>query len=163
MLRRRNPRPDPGRDTIAALCAQAELTLAALGLSGPFSPAVLHERVQRHRGRPVQLIARELTPPAPHGLLIVTAQADYVFYDDTADPVRRHQIIGHEFGHLLFDDQSGAGPWQRSSYEVAAERRAEVFGTVALQHVAQWSAPLVNQVEQFTMERIAAVLTGRHE
>jgi hypothetical protein len=163
MLRRRNPRPDPDRETIAQLCAQAERMLAALGLSGPFSPAVLHERVQRHRGRPVQLIARELAPPAPHGLLIVTGQADYVFYDDTADPVRRHQIIGHEFGHLLFDDQPGTGLWRRSSYEVAAERRAEVFGTVALQHLAQWSAPLANQVEQSTLERITTVLTGRPE
>jgi len=161
MLRRRRPRPDPGRDTIAGLCAQAEQMLAALGLSGQFSPATLHESVQRHRGREVQLIARDLPPPAPHGLLIVTGHADYVFYDDAADPVRRHQIIGHEFGHLLFDDQPGAGPWHRSHYEAAAERRAEVFGTVALQHLADWSVPHADQVEQTTLERITAALAGR--
>jgi hypothetical protein len=161
MRRRRHPRPDPGHDTIAALCAQAEEMLAALGLSGRFSPAVLHERVQRHRGRPLQLIARALPPPAPHGLLIVTGHADYVFYDDASDPVRRHQIIGHEFGHLLFDDQPGPGTWQRSSYEVAAERRAEVFGTVALRHMEHWSPPPANQFEQSTLERISAALAGR--
>jgi Zn-dependent peptidase ImmA (M78 family) len=135
--------------------------LAALGLSGRFPPAVLHEGVQRHRGRPVRLIARDLPPPAPHGLLIVTDHADYVFYDDTADPVRRHQIIGHEFGHLLFDDRPAGASWQRSHYEVAAERRAEVFGTVALQHMAEWSVPHADQFEPSTLERIAAALSGR--
>lgn len=160
MLRRRQPRSAPGGETIEGLCTQAEQMLAALGLSGRFLPALLHERVQRHRGRPVRLIPRDLPPPAPHGLLIVTGQADYVFYDEMADPVRRHQIIGHEFGHLLFD-QPWAGSWHRSCYEAAAERRAEVFGTVALQHMAQWSAPHGNRFELSTLERLTAVLAGR--
>jgi hypothetical protein len=163
MLARKRSRAESGPDTIAGLCVQAEQMLSALGLSGQFSAADLHERVQRHRGRPLQLIARDLAPPAPHGLLVVTGQADYVFYDNAADPVRRNQIIGHEFGHLLFDDCPGAGPWLRSYYEVAAERRAEVFGTVALQHMAEWSVPDGNQFDPSVLERITAALAGRRE
>jgi hypothetical protein len=163
MLRRRHPRSDPARDTIADFCARAERMLETLGLSGQFGPTLLHERVQRHRGRPVHLIPRDLPPPAPHGVLIVAGRADYIFYDQAADPVRRHQIIGHEFGHLLFDDQSEGGPWHRNYYEATAERRAEVFGTVALQHMAEWSAPRTDRFEPSILERVTAALAGRRE
>jgi hypothetical protein len=163
MLRLRRSGPDHGREQITELCALADGMLAMLDLPGVFPPALLHERMQRHRGRPVRLIARDLPPPAPHGLLIVGDLADYVFYDAAADPVRRHQIIGHEFGHLVFDDQPrSGGPSERSYYHAAAERRAEVFGTVALQRMAEWSVRGPDPSEPSTLARISAALAGRH-
>ena len=160
MLRLRRSGPHRGREQITELYALADRMLAMLELPVVFPPALLHERVQRRRGRPVRLIARDLPPPAPHGLLIVGDRADYVFYDAAADPVRRHQIIGHEFGHLLFDDDPGAS--ERSYYHAAAERRAEIFGTVALQRMADWAVRPGDPAEPSTLERIGVALAGRH-
>jgi len=148
-----------GERQIADLCRQAAAQLASLGLPHVFTIEQLHGAVEQRRVRPVHLIPRELPVLAPHGLWVAGEHADYVFYDCAVGQVRQHQIIGHEFGHLLFDgdtatvDVAGvaakllvdtapalvASLAQRTSYEALAERRAEVFGTVALQRMELWS------------------------
>ena len=67
---------------------------------------------------------------------------DYIFYDRAAPVIRRNLIIGHEYGHIVFDaDTPGAGSphpvtvCQRTVYDNLLEQRAEVFGTVVLQRV----------------------------
>lgn len=117
-------------------------------------------RVEERRGRPIHLIARELPVPAPHGLWVAGEHADYVFFDSSAGPVRQNQIIAHELGHMLFDDDTAAADvrellamlspslersaihriQQRNSYAEPAELRAELFGTVAVRRTQTWSS-----------------------
>jgi hypothetical protein len=143
------------------LYRQAGKRLAALNLPRVFTLAQLQQAVERDRGQPVRLIPRDLPVLAPHGLWIAGEHADYVFFDRAAGQIRQHQIVGHEFGHMLFDDDTvpahppelaamiGPGPppetvrmlQRRIGYTDLVERRAEVFGTVAIQHIDLWAPP----------------------
>ncbi|MFB9413969.1 hypothetical protein [Dactylosporangium matsuzakiense] len=114
--------------------------LSGLGLPVRFSIAQLIAVVQERRGRPLQLIPRDLPSLSPHGLWLAMETNDYVVYDSNAGLVRQHQIIGHEIGHMLFDDGAEAGLMQRTSYERPIERRTEIFGTVVLERVHDWGA-----------------------
>lgn len=151
---------------------QSEQALDALGLSGGFTFAELHERVERRRARPVHLIARELPALAPHGLWVAGEHADYIFYAANATPVRQRLIIGHEYGHALFDvpppselDRTAApAPLARSSYDVPQERRAEFFGSLAVQRAESWSdLPVTAPVDVALADRLAATLEGRRQ
>jgi len=162
---------------VAELCRQAGRMLAVLGLGRGFTMAQLHDRVQRRRGRPLYLIPREVAALDPHGLWVAGGHGDYVFYDRAAGVVRQHQIIGHELGHMLFDDQATPAELaelvamlapdvdcelvtnlrQRSRYHDLAERRAEVFGTVALDRMQSWS-PLPATVDPALLARLVATL-----
>jgi hypothetical protein len=160
----------------------SEALLRTLGLTGAFTLDDLHRRIEERRDRPLHLIARDLPALAPHGLWVAGEHADYVFYDRAAAPVRQHQIIGHEFGHVLHDDGSTPAPveagvtalfpdvvpggplrvYQRSCYDVPAERRAEVFGTVVVQHVHSWD-PLQPTTDADVVTRVSAALRGDRE
>src|SRR5262249_42793144 len=97
---------------------------------------------------------------------------DYVFYDQVAPPVRKLQIIGHEFGHIVFNDEGGTAQLAefaeladpllpegvpdamtdvgalalsactRTVYDDMIEQRCEWFGTVVVQRIDH-SAPLL--------------------
>ena len=136
-----------------------ESKLTALALPSMFSLDDLHERLQQHRGRQIHLIPYPLPHDAPHGLWIAAAGADYVFYPSNATPVRRNIIIGHELGHIAFDDATTSNaladlaamllptldptvPAQllgRTSYTRAVERRAELFGTLVATRCTSWA------------------------
>ena len=146
---------------VARLCLQAEAMLEILGLPARFSLADLHGRVERRRGRPVRLVPRALPALAPHGLWVVAPDADYVFYDRGATAARQFQILGHEFGHLAFEDDAAspvggelaallqaavdprvpAAVAQRTRYDEPAERRAEVFGSIVVRRIQSWVGP----------------------
>jgi hypothetical protein len=148
------------RRRTAALCRQSEAQLTSLGLPGIFTIAQLCQRVEHRRARKIELIPRELPALAPHGLWVAGENADYVFYDCSVGPVRQHQIIAHEFGHMLFDDNATEADTaeliamlapdlsqrtvrnlqQRTGYTRLAERRAEMFGTVVVQRTQTWSS-----------------------
>ncbi|MFC8616490.1 ImmA/IrrE family metallo-endopeptidase [Micromonospora purpureochromogenes] len=169
MIRRRRA---TGEDQLRQLRRQSEQALDALGLTGGFTFGELHERVERRRGRPVHLIPRKLPALAPHGLWVAGEQADYIFYAANASPVRQRLIIGHEYGHALFDDASPASgpdrtsaapaPLARSSYDVPQERRAEIFGSLAVQRAESWSEiPVTAPADIALANRLAAALEGR--
>jgi hypothetical protein len=159
------------------LCRQAETMLAVLGLPGPFTLARLHDRVVQRRGRPLHLIPHEVPELGPHGLWVAGEHGDYVFYDRAAGPVRQYQIIGHELGHMLFDDRATPAGLvelaamlapdvdpslitnlqQRTRYDTIVERRAEVFGTVVL-HRMQFCPPLPVTVDTMLLARLSATL-----
>jgi hypothetical protein len=153
--------------------------LAALDLPAVFTIAELRTAVEAVRGRPVRLIPKDLPVLAPHGLWIAGEQADYVFFDCAAGPIRQYQIIGHELGHMLFDDDAvPAYPaelaaviapqpsadvvrvlGQRTGYTDPVERRAEAFGTVAIRRMDLWTAPADGTpAEQALLARLAAAL-----
>lgn len=165
--------------TLYRLAAQR---LAALDLPAVFGIAELRAAVERARGRPVRLIAKDLPVLAPHGLWIAGEQADYVFFDRAAGPIRQYQIIGHELGHMLFDDDAvPAHPAElaaviapqpsaevvrvlglRTGYSDPVERRAEVFGTVAIRRMDLWAAGASSAdgtpAQQALLARLAAAL-----
>jgi hypothetical protein len=164
---------------IQAYYRLAAQRLAGLDLPAMFTIAELRTAVERVRGRPVRLIAKELPVLAPHGLWIAGEHADYVFFDRAAGPIRQYQIIGHELGHMLFDDDAvPACPaelaaviapqpavelvhvlGQRTGYTDPVERRAEAFGTVAIQRMDLWTAPAGGTPdEQAMLARLAAAL-----
>ncbi len=156
--------------------------LAALKLPATFTFAQLHDRVERHRERPVHLIPRRLPALAPHGLWVAGEFADYVFYDADASTVRQSLIIGHEYGHMMFDDASVPGDLEhltamlmpsvdpsvprvllaRSAYDEPIERRAEIFGTIAVQRTESWSEiPATETADPEVSARLIATLEGR--
>ncbi|MGI5239468.1 ImmA/IrrE family metallo-endopeptidase [Dactylosporangium sp. CA-139066] len=119
-------------DLVLTLVRQAGAVLDDLGLPGSFTLAELQARIEARRGRPIQIHPRPMPAEGPHGLWVAGERVDYVFVDAAAPPLRRAQIIGHEFGHILFDAPSAQG-CARSGYEELIEQRCEWFGTVALQ------------------------------
>jgi hypothetical protein len=146
---------------VLTLVRQARTVLDQLGLPGSFTVDELHRRVEEHRGRRIRLIAHPLPAHGPHGMWIAGGTDDYIFYDRSAPPLRRLQIIGHEFGHVLFDDEGGpmrpehaaALPLPeavadrtvnarmltactRTAYDDLIEQRCEWFGTVVVQRVS---------------------------
>jgi hypothetical protein len=129
----------------------------------------------------VHVIAQPLPADGPHGLWIAGQDADYIFFPSAASPVRRHVIVGHEYGHMLFDDPAGPaitaagdpalmGPQalsaaahkSRSSYEELPERRAEIFGTLVAQRITDWSQPPSRGTDsdEAALQRLTGLLEG---
>ncbi|MFB9362252.1 hypothetical protein [Actinoplanes nipponensis] len=170
-------------DGFSELVRQARQGLTGLGLRGRFTEDRLHEKMQAYRGRPVHVIAQPLPPGGPHGLWVAGRDADYVFFPAAASPVRRHVIVGHEYGHMLFDDPapplpapadptamdpaelSAAARQARSSYEELPERRAEIFGTLVAQRITDWSRPPARGTEsdEAALRRLTGLLESTDE
>lgn len=161
---------------------QAERALGVLDLGATFALADLHRRIEQQRGRNVLLIPRSLPALAPHGLWISGQHADYVFYAEDATPVRKKLIIGHEYGHMIFDDPSPPADvdqiaamlmpdvdqsvpvsiMARSTYDEPTEHRAEVFGTVVAQRADSWTNLTVpTPADPEVTARLIATLEGR--
>jgi len=173
---------DVGGKQVSELYRQARTTLTALGLPRAFTLPALRERVERYRGRPLHLIPREVPALAPHGLWVAGEHGDYIFFDRAAGSVRQHQIIGHELGHMLFDDQAtpaelaelaamltpdvdlalATNLQRRTHYHDLPEQRAEVFGTVVLHGIESWET-LPATVDPALLARLVATLgAGDH-
>jgi len=154
---------------VLTLVRQSHAVLDELGLPRTFTIAEVHRSVERRRGRRIHLIAHPLPPDGPHGLWVMGETDDYVFYEQAAPPLRKLQIIGHEFGHIVFDDEgtpvgpqalaalSGLAPaadsalsgrgrtlsaCTRTVYDDMVEQRCEWFGSVMVQRIDH-SAPLL--------------------
>jgi hypothetical protein len=131
---------------VLTLVRQAEALLDDLGLSGPFTIAQLCRSVELRRGRGIRLQPHPMPADGPHGMWVKGESDDYVFFDQTAPPLRRLQIIGHELGHILFDDEGRPVPspvpaagilnaCTRTAYEDVVEQRCEWFGTLVVQRI----------------------------
>jgi hypothetical protein len=139
----------------------------------------LHSAVERRRERPVHLLPRHMPNPGPCGLWIAGGSADYVFFDSATSPVHQQALIGHEFGHMLFDDDSTAADVEevarmlmpdldtrfvsrllaRTTYEQHRERRAEMFASVVVQRLGSWSeVPLPRTADPLVLARLIAAL-----
>lgn len=161
------------------LCRESAAILAGLGLPATFTLVDLHAAVEERRGRNVHLIPQHMPSRGPCGLWISGDHADYVFYDSTTSPIHRHAVIGHEFGHMLFDDGSttaesaelaalllpdldpGALPrlLSRTTYAEHREWRAEIFASVVVQRLGGWSeAPLPSTADPLVLARLVAAL-----
>ncbi len=165
--------------SVRALCRQSAEILASLDLDPVFTLSDLHRAVQSRRGRPLHLLPQQMPSRGPCGLWISGRHADYVFYDAATSPVHQLALVGHEFGHMLFDDAATSAQARelaallmpdldlqlvsrlmaRSSYEQYRERRAEVFASVVVQRLRGWSdAPLPATADPGVLARLVAAL-----
>ncbi|MFG2311492.1 ParH-like protein [Streptomyces sp. NPDC048566] len=128
----------------------------ALDLPEPFDPVVFIRDIARQRGRVVELLPVAGRVAVPCGLLITTADADYIVYDaDTTELHRRH-ILLHEAAHLLCGHHESEGPSAgaaalvpglprklvrrvlgRSVYSDPQEREAELLASFILHRVGR--------------------------
>ncbi len=69
----------------------------------PWHVDTMVDRLAEHRSRPILLLPWDFpfTACRASGLWIPTDRADYIFYNRSATPTVRQQIIGHELAHML--------------------------------------------------------------
>jgi hypothetical protein len=147
---------------VLTLVRQAWTVLDELRLPESFTLDALHRRLEIRRGRRIHLISHQLPAQGPHGVWVAGTNDDYVFYDRTAPPIRRQQIIGHEFGHIVYNDEGtpiqperlaallpaehlpihdasvnarALAACTRTAYDEMTEQRCEWFGTVVVQRL----------------------------
>jgi hypothetical protein len=146
---------------VRTMVRQAGTVLDQLGMRGTFTLDELHRSLERQRGRRIHLIPHPMPPHGPHGMWVMGESDDYVFFDQAAPPMRKLQIIGHEFGHIAFNDEGGPARLEelagqlmpgdasgvadpdartlsactRTVYDDMIEQRCEWFGTVVVQRL----------------------------
>jgi hypothetical protein len=117
----------------------------------PWDIDELVRRVAKARGRDINLIPWPMADMGRSGLWLPTERADYIFFEQTAAPNIREQIIGHEIGHLLLEHtpqltdasrdllmalapnlapEVARRVLGRSGYDTHEEAAAEEFGTM---------------------------------
>jgi hypothetical protein len=67
----------------------------------PYDLDDLCAAVERHRGRPLQLIPVSLDMGHPCGLWVTADAADLIFYETGTSRTHQEHIIGHELGHII--------------------------------------------------------------
>jgi hypothetical protein len=72
-----------------------------LPIPRPFTLERFVRTLGRQRGRPIQLVTAPLGATAPCGLLVVTADVDFVCYASNTNWRHQLHIVLHEVGHLL--------------------------------------------------------------
>ncbi|MEE1781759.1 ParH-like protein [Streptomyces sp. SP17BM10] len=149
-----------GGDGYRAVLRRCRRMAQELDLPAPFDPAVLLDRLAARRGRPIELVPVAARPNLPCGLLVSTAEADYILYAADTSPLHRRHILVHEIAHLLFD-HAGSAPITpvssqallphlspalvqrvlgRTGYDEPQEREAELLASLILSRAAKADA-----------------------
>lgn len=137
--------------------------VAALSLPDPFDIADFVHALAACRGRPIELVPVTGRPNLPCGLLLTTADADYILYATDTTPLHQQHILLHEAAHLLCghqDDSAGTSldaaarilmpglspalverVLGRTVYTEPQEREAEIVASLILSRVSHWSPP----------------------
>ncbi len=157
--------------------------LRHLDLPEPFEIDALCERIGAGRGRPIRLCAIRFPGGGPAGLLLGTADTDYIFYDAQTTAAHQRHIIAHELGHLLLGSEHSDAEsaiavdglpgttllrhmFARTRYTQPEEWGAEFFATELLRRVSVWSAdplPLAPDEESAALvERLESSLSPRN-
>lgn len=154
------------RDEVSSL-ARSRLTIDAVC-------EVMAER----RGKPMLLlpIPNPGTEDQPTGAWVETAAADFVLYAESASPLHRDRIIGHELGHIWHEHSSddinidafaNALPdlspalilrmlQRHSSYSRHEEHDAELFSHILTDHISGPPAP-ASQAKTWTARLLTAL------
>ncbi|MBB6172261.1 Zn-dependent peptidase ImmA (M78 family) [Nocardiopsis mwathae] len=147
-------------------------------VTGSNSIRTIDELVQQfseRNGRSITLIPVQTPAATPCGLWISTQHEDRIYYEERTSPLHRHQIIGHELGHLAFNHQSNNQSaidlhaaqllmpnldpelirqmFGRTYFDAPQEREAEAFAAVAIKMIARNSNTPRNKdcaTERFT-------------
>ncbi|MBC3192748.1 hypothetical protein H7X46_16915 [Pseudonocardia sp. C8] len=70
------------------------------GIPRPFDLNTLLDRVEAHRGRPIELHATRVTG-GPCGLWLRQADQDVIVYAENTSTVHQTHIVLHEIGHMV--------------------------------------------------------------
>jgi hypothetical protein len=137
-----------GKGRLAAIVRELDIPV-------PFDLAEFAARLERRRNRPIVLCPFTSGPGMPCGLWLITADADYVYYEASTSPLHAAHIGLHELAHMLLG-HGGAASWQRSvrllapdvdqtlikrilgrsTYRTAEEREAETLASFILSGLA---------------------------
>lgn len=158
---------------------RCEAKLQELELPVPFTIEAFCEVVGAHLGRRVVLCPVD-TRTGPCGLWVATPEAHLFFYERVTSPLHQEQIVCHEAGHAVFEDDAanvlddeelagllGLDPVMvrrvlgRTSYDDEVEQRAEVFGTMVVeQAVHAPAAPPSTDADAEVLHRVQAALAA---
>jgi hypothetical protein len=140
-------------DELRSRCHQ---TILALSIPSPFGLEPFRECLERHRGRPVELILRAM-PTGCSGLWLGDdGDADYILCERRTTPLHQLHIVSHETGHMLFGHRGSAVSTEfarllfpglnpefvqaflaRSVYTEEEEQEAETFASLLLEYAAR--------------------------
>ncbi|MFJ7275465.1 ImmA/IrrE family metallo-endopeptidase [Kitasatospora sp. NPDC098663] len=129
--------------------------LGRLDLSHRFGAEELIAAVASLVGRTIACEAVDMRGAFSCGLRKRYADREVIYYEQSASPLHRRQIVAHELGHILWDhtgeidladlmsdeelaglmDWSVLGVSARTSYETDAEVEAEMMATLILQRM----------------------------
>ncbi|WP_333770418.1 ParH-like protein [Streptomyces sp. IBSBF 2435] len=132
-----------------------------LSLADPFDIADFIRTLAAHRGRPIELVPVTDRPNLPCGLLVTTADADYILYAADTTPLHQHHILLHEAAHLLCGHQDDGATLSsaartlmpalppalvervlgRTVYTEPQEQEAEIVASLILSRVSLRESP----------------------
>jgi hypothetical protein len=132
-----------------------------LDIPRPFDLGDFVARLEHQRNRPIVLRPFRAGPGVPCGLLIATADADYVFHEQGTTPFHATHIKLHELAHILLDHRNGTVVWtklvnllvpdvdpelvqlilSRTAYSTAEEREAETLASLILEETGDPPRP----------------------
>jgi hypothetical protein len=167
---------------VAELREACQVKLAALRLElpVPFSLEAFCEVLGARLGRQIVLCPVD-TRTGPCGLWVALPEAHLFFYERVTSPLHQEQIVCHEAGHAVFEDDAanvldeeelagllGLDPVMvrrvlgRTSYDDEVEQRAEVFGTMIVEQAVHAPAapPSTDAAAVEVLHRVQAALTG---
>ncbi|MFF4599130.1 hypothetical protein [Amycolatopsis sp. NPDC001319] len=116
----------------------------------PWSMNAWVDRLERHRGRDIDLVAVEYEPGRPSGAWQRRADYDLVAYTAGTSPLHQDHIIAHELAHLLCEHR---GSCVMSDAEAAA--LAPDLSAHTLSHLL---TRVTTDVDEYEAELIAVLL-----
>jgi len=129
-----------------------------LDIPSPFDAHQFCASLAAKRGRPIELVPMVMPDNYPCGRTAVTAERDYIFYEENAPGIHQQHIIIHEAGHLLLNHESETAltsdesrqlfpnldpalvrrVLNRTEYSAVKEQEAEIFATLILAKANMW-------------------------
>ncbi|RZQ59658.1 ImmA/IrrE family metallo-endopeptidase [Amycolatopsis suaedae] len=89
--------------SVADLHALCQSLVSDLGLSSPFEPHELCQRLAAHRGRPIKIRATDLGATTGVGHLAPARRVDHILVERNAPAPQQALVIYHEVMHLVCD------------------------------------------------------------
>lgn len=99
----------------------------AVGIPRPFDLNTLLDRLERHRGRPIDLHETEKTSGGPCGLWIQERERDVIAYAADTSAVHQSHIVLHEVGHMISDHPGDCMLTVGAAQELAPTVRPELI------------------------------------
>lgn len=126
---------------------KVQLLDEAVGLPRPFDLNLFLDRLEQHRGRPIDLHAAAETAGGPCGLWIKEASRDVIAYAERTSAFHQSAIILHECGHMIGDHQGACvlsiDDAQRLAPSVQPELIQHMFGRSAYTTFEEQEAEMI--------------------
>lgn len=138
-----------------ALRRRCSAIISDLELPGRFTVENLLQTLQQQRGTTIHLLPITAEPGSPCGMWVSLSGTDYIFHEQGTTALHTRHIVLHELGHMCFA-HTGSAPlsddlirtllphlnpalvrrmFSRSAYSEIEEQEAELFASLAMQHI----------------------------